>query len=93
MSPRFHAYHHSVEPRQANANYGFLFSCWDYLFGTAVSEERPPARYGVEGIDMGERLTSHLLNPFRLVWRWRRVPPAVPSSPQAAAPETSARLT
>ncbi len=36
VSPRFHSYHHSVEARHANANYAFLFSFWDYLFGTAV---------------------------------------------------------
>lgn len=90
VSPRFHAYHHSVEPRHANANYGFLFSCWDYLFGTAVSESLPPARYGVEGLNMPERMTNHLLNPFRLLWRWRR---AAPVSPQASATQATAPLT
>ena len=93
VSPRFHAYHHSVEPRHANANYAFLFSFWDYLFGTAVSESQRPARYGVEGIDMGESLTNHLLNPFRLVWRWRRGPAVTPAAPRTSAPETPARLT
>lgn len=90
VSPRFHAYHHSVEPRHANANFGFLFSCWDYLFGTAVSEPQPPARYGVVGIDMGESLTNHLLNPFRLLWRWRK---AAPAATQASGSETHAPLT
>lgn len=93
VSPRFHAYHHSVEPRHANANYGFLFSGWDYLFGTAVTEKQLPTRYGVAGIDMGESLTNHLINPFRLIWRWRRAPVASPASPQTSAPEAPARLT
>ncbi len=92
VSPRFHSYHHSVEARHANANYGFLFSCWDYLFGTAVSEPLPPARYGVEGLNMPERLTDHLLNPFRLLWRWRRGPEAASAAPTAAQSETSASL-
>jgi sterol desaturase/sphingolipid hydroxylase (fatty acid hydroxylase superfamily) len=79
VSPRFHAYHHSVEPAHANANFGFLFSFWDYLFGTAVAEQPRPERFGVEGLDMGERLTNHLLTPFRLLWAWRRAgPPAAP---------------
>jgi sterol desaturase/sphingolipid hydroxylase (fatty acid hydroxylase superfamily) len=72
VSPRFHAFHHSVEPVHANANFGFLFSCWDHLFGTAVPEQPRPARYGVDGLEMGETLGSQLVTPFRLLWRWRR---------------------
>ena len=71
VSPRFHAFHHSVDPAHANANFGFLFSAWDYLFGTAVPEQQRPARYGVEGIDYHESLVSQLVKPFRLMWRWR----------------------
>ena len=72
VSPRFHAYHHSVEQRHANVNFAFLFSVWDHLFGTAVVEPGRPQRYGAEGIDMNEGVASHLFNPFRLAWRWRR---------------------
>lgn len=81
VSPRFHAFHHSAEPKHANANYGFLFSCWDFLFGTAVPEQALPARYGVDGIEMGESLTRQMILPFRLAWRWRR---GIPEAPDGA---------
>ena len=83
VSPRFHSFHHSTEPAHANANYGFLFSCWDFLFGTAVPEQPRPARYGVDGLDMAETLKSQLLAPFRLMWRWRRRPAPRPDTPTA----------
>jgi sterol desaturase/sphingolipid hydroxylase (fatty acid hydroxylase superfamily) len=84
VSPRFHAFHHSAESAHLNTNYGFLFSAWDYLFGTAVADQPRPVRYGVDGIDFHESLTSQLLMPFRLMWRWRRAA-HVPAS-SAAAP-------
>ncbi len=78
--PRFHAFHHSIRPEHANANFGFLFSSWDYLFGTAVPEQPLPARYGVDGLGMGESLRSQLLFPFQLLWRrrWRYRPAPTP---------------
>jgi sterol desaturase/sphingolipid hydroxylase (fatty acid hydroxylase superfamily) len=84
--PRFHAFHHSIRPEHANANFGFLFSCWDYLFGTAVPEQGRPTAYGVEGIDMRETIGSQLTTPFRLLWPWRHrpVPTARPATPPAA---------
>jgi sterol desaturase/sphingolipid hydroxylase (fatty acid hydroxylase superfamily) len=86
VSPRFHAFHHSTDPRHANANFGTVFSCWDYLFGTAVAEQPLPTRYGVDGLGMGESWRSQLLLPFQLLWRWRRrpVPTARPATPPAA---------
>jgi len=72
VSPHFHSFHHSASPDHLNANYGFLFSFWDYLFGTAVRERDRPARYGVEGIDYRESLARQFVEPFRLMWRWRR---------------------
>lgn len=74
VSPRFHAFHHSAEPAHANSNYGFLFSTWDFLFGTATPEQARPVRYGVDGIDYRESLLSQLGTPLRLMWRWRHVP-------------------
>jgi sterol desaturase/sphingolipid hydroxylase (fatty acid hydroxylase superfamily) len=76
VSPRFHAFHHSTDPAHANANYGFLFSAWDYLFGTAVAEQPRPRRFGIVGIDFHESLLEQLVTPFRLAWRWRHAAPA-----------------
>jgi sterol desaturase/sphingolipid hydroxylase (fatty acid hydroxylase superfamily) len=72
VSPRFHAFHHSLDPAHANANYGMILSVWDYIFGTAVPEQPRPTRYGIDGIDYRESLLRQLLIPFGLMWRWRR---------------------
>jgi len=84
VSPRFHAFHHSADPAHANANYGFLLSTWDYLFGTAVPEQARPRRYGVDGVDFHESLVRQLADPFRLMWRWSRRPTAPPAPATAA---------
>ena len=89
-SPAFHAFHHSTDPRHANANFAFLFSAWDYLFGTAVTEQRRPERYGIDGIDYRESLASQLVTPFRLMWRWRHAPPPSTEAAALAAPVEAA---
>lgn len=83
VSPQFHRFHHSAEGRHAHANYAFLFSAWDHLFGTAVTEPGRPARYGVPGVDFGESLLRQFVGPFQLMWRWRQADPA-PLSPEPA---------
>jgi len=39
-SPRYHRMHHSVHPEDSDANYGNIFSFWDYLFGTVARRYR-----------------------------------------------------
>ncbi len=39
-SPRFHRMHHSSERCDHDANYGNIFSIWDYLFGTVSGRYR-----------------------------------------------------
>jgi sterol desaturase/sphingolipid hydroxylase (fatty acid hydroxylase superfamily) len=34
VTPDMHRVHHSVIPKETNANFGFNFPWWDYLFGT-----------------------------------------------------------
>ena len=65
VSPTFHAFHHSASPDEHHGNYGFMFSIWDHLFGTAVDRKGRPERYGVDGLEMPETLIGHLLGPFR----------------------------
>jgi len=71
VSPAFHVIHHSTDEREYNGNYGRVFSLWDVLFGTFVHSERTSRRYGVEGMDVPERLTAQFLHPFRYLWTQR----------------------
>ncbi len=64
VSPVFHSIHHSTDPRYAHANFGAMFSFWDYLFGTAVGDAPRPSRYGVPGLRMKESFFAQLVAPF-----------------------------
>lgn len=61
VTPRFHAIHHSLDPREGDCNLGMMFAVWDRLFGTA-REPGPgridPASFGIAGVD---RSASHSL--------------------------------
>ncbi len=50
-SAELHWWHHSIEFTTTNVNYGSIFSCWDWLFGTAYwPRGRWPAEIGVPGL-------------------------------------------
>ncbi|MEZ5796648.1 MAG: sterol desaturase family protein [Paracoccaceae bacterium] len=49
VTPDMHRVHHSVDPREANSNYGFNLAWWDRLLGTYVAQ---PAR-GHGGMEIG----------------------------------------
>jgi sterol desaturase/sphingolipid hydroxylase (fatty acid hydroxylase superfamily) len=63
VSPTFHAFHHSINPEHHNRNFGRMLSVWDYLFGTAVCEQKRPEVYGLEDWKM-PTLMSQLCSPF-----------------------------
>jgi sterol desaturase/sphingolipid hydroxylase (fatty acid hydroxylase superfamily) len=65
VSPAFHAVHHSADEHEYNGNYGRVFSLWDVLFGTFVPSVQTTRRYGVDGMDIPERLTAQFVHPFR----------------------------
>jgi sterol desaturase/sphingolipid hydroxylase (fatty acid hydroxylase superfamily) len=44
-----HRWHHSVEPREANSNYGSALVLWDQVFGTWRPQPGRPARIGLFG--------------------------------------------
>lgn len=72
VSPVSHAIHHSAEEHEYNTNYGRVFSLWDVVFGTFLFSARTTRRYGVDGMDVPERLTAQFVHPFRyLASRWR----------------------
>lgn len=49
VTPDFHRVHHSSIPVEANRNFGFNLSLWDYLFGTYKAQ---PSK-GHEGMEIG----------------------------------------
>ena len=64
-SPRMHLWHHDASDEGGTAkNFGIVFSCWDWLFGTAYwPEDRPPERIGFPG---DEAMPRDL--PRQLAW-------------------------
>ena len=67
VSPRFHALHHSADPLHYNKNFSKILSVWDFIFGTAVWQDRRPERLGVDGMVVPRTLGAQLLAPFRLM--------------------------
>jgi hypothetical protein len=50
ISPAQHQIHHSSDPRHADRNFGFIFACWDGLFGTLyVPQGRETLTFGITG--------------------------------------------
>jgi sterol desaturase/sphingolipid hydroxylase (fatty acid hydroxylase superfamily) len=47
-SPRMHLWHHDRDAARA-VNFGIIFSCWDWLFGTAKMPPSPPRAIGFDG--------------------------------------------
>lgn len=47
-NPHFHSWHHTRDGHKKDGNYGQFLTIWDRLFGTEVTEEQPPALYGIE---------------------------------------------
>lgn len=50
-SPRMHLYHHAYDAPQKGQNFGIIFSCWDWIFGTAYLPEQPCPKIGFLGDD------------------------------------------
>lgn len=51
-SPHMHLWHHDYEgDAKSTKNFGIIFSCWDWLFGTAFMPAHVPARLGFPGAE------------------------------------------
>jgi sterol desaturase/sphingolipid hydroxylase (fatty acid hydroxylase superfamily) len=51
-SPRMHIWHHDYEgDARTTVNFGIIFSCWDWIFGTAKMPPNPPAHIGFSGVE------------------------------------------
>jgi sterol desaturase/sphingolipid hydroxylase (fatty acid hydroxylase superfamily) len=68
VTPRFHSFHHSTDPRHYNKNFGAFLTIWDHMFGTAVDAPEQPTEYGLVDVKM-PTLMSTLVVPFRLLRR------------------------
>lgn len=67
VSPGFHRMHHSADPEQCRQNYGIIFSCWDYIFGTAARTIEKPAAYGLRDVKVPDGFVKQFFYPFFLV--------------------------
>lgn len=66
-SPVFHRWHHTKEQAGIDKNFGGLFSCWDYIFGTVYLPNKgnaQPFNFGVKN-DVGNSFAKQLLYPFK----------------------------
>ena len=74
-SPAMHQIHHSNNPKWFNTNMSFIFSLWDWLFGTIyipTNEDRKNLQFGLPAnanVPAGSFL-ANLINPFVNVYRW-----------------------
>ena len=66
-TPGLHRWHHSMDLREGNKNYGENLILWDLLFGTFFdAERRPPAVIGIQEA-LPQSWTGQLVAPF--IWR------------------------
>ena len=80
-SPRMHMWHHDYDAdAKTTVNFGIIFSCWDWLFGTAKLPAQPPARIGFAGV-LGFPDTFLAQE----IWPLQRVVPALARHRWAAA--------
>ncbi len=84
VSPRYHRVHHSADPAQQNTNFGIIFSCWDYIFGTANADLTRPKAFGLREVQVPDSFARQFFFPFLLVvrsLRWGGGPKARPAEP------------
>jgi sterol desaturase/sphingolipid hydroxylase (fatty acid hydroxylase superfamily) len=68
-TPGLHRWHHSMDLREGNKNYGENLVLWDLLFGTYFddSRRRPPADIGIR-----EAMPPTFLEQLRAPFVWQR---------------------
>ncbi len=67
VPPSMHRIHHSVIIKERNSNYGTLFSLWDRMLGTLITDvDQGEIRIGVGAYPKPDRLNFHqlLVMPF-----------------------------
>ena len=63
-TPELHRWHHSMDLREGNKNYGENIMLWDWVFGTWFNEKRrPPASIGIKEA-MPKGFPNQIVWPF-----------------------------
>lgn len=86
VSPRYHRVHHSADPAQQSTNFAIIFSCWDYIFGTAAADLARPAAFGLREVKVPDSFARQFFFPFLLVARSLRFGAAKPRPAEPAVP-------
>lgn len=65
-TPALHRWHHSMDLREGNKNYGENLMLWDLIFGTYYDDtnRRPPANIGIKDA-MPKSFWGQIIEPFR----------------------------
>lgn len=78
--PRMHRWHHDAV--DSRINYGIIFSCWDWIFGTAKLPDEPPEHIGFDGVeDFPRDFLSHSVWPLQKLVSKQPSTPAPSESP------------
>lgn len=51
-TPHMHLYHHAYSAPAKGHNFGIIFSCWDWIFGTAHFPDEPCQKIGFPGVEL-----------------------------------------
>jgi len=66
VSPAMHQIHHSVAPQHFNKNFGFIFSFWDWIFGTRyIPDEKEDLVFGLSNETGYTGFFDAMLRPFK----------------------------
>ena len=65
ITPEFHHWHHTNDPRAIHSNYSVFLPIWDQIFGTYfMPKDRRPEVYGIDEY-MPAGMVAQLRHPFR----------------------------
>jgi len=74
-SPAMHQIHHSNDPKWFGKNMSFIFSIWDWLFGTIyipTDEDRTHLNFGLREEDniSADSFVANIIYPIENIYKW-----------------------
>lgn len=94
VGPEMHHWHHALDKKRRECNYGNNFSIFDWLFGTAYLGREEPQRFGVD--DTAYPL-GNIVGQFFYAFRPRQVAPGLQPvgsvTPSVVTPHAGGSLT